>query len=74
MNDELVKLLKKLFDVEMVTDETSIVNVMNWDSLRHVELITALEETFNVKIEPIEAIEMTNVKIIKEIIHSKKSD
>ena len=58
----------------MVTDETSIVNVMNWDSLKHVELITALEKSFNVKIDPVEAIEMTNVKIIKEIIHSKKPD
>ncbi|MAG69644.1 MAG: acyl carrier protein [Acidobacteria bacterium] len=74
MNDKLVKILKKLFDVEMVTDETSIVNVMNWDSLKHVELITALEKSFNVKIDPVEAIEMTNVKIIKEIIHSKKPD
>ncbi len=58
----------------MVTDETSIVNVKNWDSLKHVELITTLEESFNVKIEPIEAIEMTNVKIIKEILHNKRSD
>tara|TARA_B100000315_G_scaffold105579_1_gene96815 strand:- start:131 stop:355 length:225 start_codon:yes stop_codon:yes gene_type:complete len=74
MNDKLVKILKKLFYLEMVTDETSIVNVKNWDSLKHVELITTLEESFNVKIEPIEAIEMTNVKIIKEILHNKRSD
>ena len=42
-----------------------------WDSLKHTNLIIALEEAFNISFTPDEMIEMLNFKLIKIILTQK---
>ena len=59
--------------VEEITDETSPDNTESWDSLKHMNLITALEEEFDVQFEDEEIMEMMNIIIIKKILSKKRA-
>lgn len=73
MNEKLIKLLVKTFDLkeEEITPETSMSNVEKWDSLGHLELISALEEEFKLSIEPDEIMQITSVADMEEILQKK---
>ena len=51
--------------------ETSITNFHTWDSMRHMELISALEKKFDIKINFREAMEIESVKNIINTINKK---
>lgn len=53
-------------DSSRITDETSNKNLPEWDSLAHMTLILELEAAYGVSFSAADALEMTNVKIIKE--------
>lgn len=42
--------------------------IEEWDSLRHMELIASLEETFNVRLTVEQIIEMTSLRAILAIL------
>lgn len=69
--DEKVKnIMAVVFDVNPDTiDETSSQdNIDGWDSVNHLNLVTSLEEEFNITI-PIEAVgEMLNFQLISILI------
>ena len=46
-------------------------NTDEWDSLKHIQLITAIEKRFNIEIDFEESIEMVSVKNILNIITEK---
>jgi acyl carrier protein len=54
-----------------VTDETSQKTVGSWDSLRHIELIMAIEEEFDVIFPPSEVSTMTSVAAIRHLLLKK---
>jgi acyl carrier protein len=54
-----------------VTDETSQKTVGSWDSLRHIELIMAIEEAFDVIFPPSEVSTMTSVGAIRQLLLEK---
>lgn len=54
-----------------VTDEMTIKNTVNWDSLKHMELIITIEESYNLKLTTNEIAEMTNLKNIKRVLKKK---
>lgn len=58
-------------DVESITDKTSPEDLMQWDSLGHMRVITALEETFAVQYELDEIMEATSVGTIIEQLRGK---
>ena len=58
--------------VEQINEDTSPDNMEDWDSIRHMNLVVALEEEFNVEFNDIEIIEMLNMALIVEIIKNKK--
>jgi len=55
--------------VESIADDASSDNIENWDSLRHLNLILALEEEFGVSIPDEEVGNLINYKLIKLIIN-----
>ena len=59
--------------VELLNGESSPDTVENWDSLRHMNLILALEEEFNINFSDEEIVEMLSVGIIVEIFKEKYS-
>ena len=65
MIEKLLKIVEEVLKVQ-VTQETSIANCEKWDSLRHLELVVALEEAFDVSFEPEEIAEMKSIVEIEK--------
>ena len=55
--------------LESITDDASSDNIENWDSLRHLNLILALEEEFGVIIPDEEVGNLVNYKLIELVIN-----
>ena len=54
-----------------IDNESSPDNIKSWDSLKHMNLVVALEEQFNILFTDEEIIELINLKLIIHIIKSK---
>ena len=61
-------LLKKVFKIQKIDLEVSIVDISEWDSLTHVQLISAIEKEFKIKIKFDDVMIMTSIPIIKKKI------
>jgi acyl carrier protein len=70
-NTKIKQVMSAVFEipVESITDEASSDNIENWDSLRHLNLILALEEEFDVSIPDEEVGNLVNYKLIEIIIN-----
>jgi len=68
---KLKEVLSAVFEVsvESITDASSSDTIENWDSLRHLNLIIALEEEFNVVIPDEEVGNMVNFKLIELVLN-----
>lgn len=76
MDNQKVKILEimsSVFEVELSTlnDDSSIDNIDNWDSIRHLNLILALEEEFNITIPDEEVGDLVNYKLIELIVNEQ---
>ena len=68
---KLKEVLSAVFEVsvESITDDSSSDTIENWDSLRHLNLIIALEEEFNVVIPDEEVGNLVNFKLIELVLN-----
>lgn len=67
---KLKEVLSRIFNVspEMITDEASPDTIENWDSLRHMNLVLALEEEFGVEFTDDQVVEILSYKLIKIVL------
>lgn len=56
-------------DVSVINEDSSMDNVPSWDSLRHMNLVLALEEEFKVTIPDEDAGNITSYKLIKLVLN-----
>ena len=70
-NIKIKQVMSAVFEipVESIVDDASSDNIENWDSLRHLNLILALEEEFGVSIPDEEVGNLVNYKLIELIIN-----
>jgi len=68
---EIKRILKRLFQVQDVSDEDSIETIPLWDSMGHMELMAALEKKFSIRIETDDIINLTSVKALKKYLKEK---
>ena len=70
-NTKIKQVMSLVFEVplESITDDASSDNIENWDSLRHLNLILALEEEFGVSIPDEEVGNLVNYKLIELVIN-----
>lgn len=71
MIDQKIKeVMATVFDVSIdeIQDDASTDSIEKWDSLRHMNLILALEEEFDIAIPDEEVGNMTNFKLVKLIV------
>ena len=54
-----------------LSEDTSMDNLEVWDSLKHMNLVISLEETFKIEFSDQEIVELLNYKLIDSIIRSK---
>lgn len=74
LENELRKIMADVFEVrsEEINDEASMKTIAEWDSLKHVALIIALEDNYDLPQFTVdEIIEMTTFKKITEMLKSK---
>jgi len=58
-------------DVDLINNDTSPDNVVNWDSLQHMNLIVALEEEFDVEFNDEEIVDSMNYALLVNILKNK---
>ena len=51
-----------------INDESSPDTIESWDSLKHMNMVVALEEEFNVQFTDDNIIELINMKLIKTVL------
>jgi acyl carrier protein len=70
MENRIKRVMSDVFniDINSINKESSPDNIENWDSLKHMNLIIALEEEFDIELNDDDIVEMLNYKLIVEII------
>jgi acyl carrier protein len=70
-NTRIKQVMSVVFEVPLglILEDSSTDNIENWDSLRHLNLILALEEEFDVSIPDEEVGNLVNYKLIELIIN-----
>jgi acyl carrier protein len=73
MEQRIKNIMAMVFDIpsETIEDSSSPDTIENWESLNHINLITGLEEEFNIRFTDEEIGEMLNFKLINHIINQK---
>jgi acyl carrier protein len=73
MKDRVKKVICEVFniDIELINNESSPDNIENWDSLKHMNLIVALEEEFEIEFNDEEIVDSMNYALIVNILESK---
>jgi citrate synthase len=56
---------------DSITDESSNRTLKEWDSLGHITLILELEQAYGVSLGPDEALTLTSVGAIKQMLQSR---
>ena len=73
MQRGLSEVMKNVLDVDSVSDDDSMQTIKSWDSLRHLNLVMALEEHFGISFEPDEIPELTSVHSICAAIEKRST-
>lgn len=68
--EKLKEVMARVFNVgeEMITEDASPDTIETWDSLRHMNLVLALEEEFGVELTDDEVVEIISYKLIKIVL------
>jgi acyl carrier protein len=70
MRDRIKKVMQTNFDLTEVNDNISQQNCAKWDSLKHLNLMLALESEFNISLEPEEIAEMKSLEDIERTLRN----
>ena len=74
MEETIIEIMKDVLDEQDINIDSTQDSLENWNSLRHLNLVSELEDEFDVEFEPEEIAEMKSVKAILELINTKKSE
>ena len=73
LKDDIMKIVSRVMEVpvEKLDKNSSMDTVEKWDSLRHMNLVLALEEEFDISFTDEEIVEMLSVEIIIETMRNR---
>lgn len=71
MEEKILRILKELFELDIVDETCSQMTCEKWDSMGQLNLVVELESEFNVTLEPEEIGEMKSFDDIVRILKSK---
>jgi acyl carrier protein len=73
---DLRQLMADVFGVDIaeITEEASIDTIEAWDSVRHLNLVLALEERFGMSFTEQETVEILNYELIRVILRDHGVD
>jgi acyl carrier protein len=61
-------------EVSQITDDSSVDNIEEWDSLKHLTLVISLEEAFNISFTMDETVEILSLQLIKLVLNEHGVD
>ena len=69
----IFKVMSNVLEIEyqQLDEKSSTDNIENWDSIRHLNLILALEEEFEIMIPDDEVGNLVNFKLIEIIVNEQ---
>jgi len=72
MKNKVLQLISQIMDTDIATlnENSSSKSVDNWDSLRHMNLIVAIEEEFEIELSDEQIVEMVSYKKIIQALES----
>ena len=72
MKDKILTVISIIMEANInnLDEDTSSKNVENWDSLRHMNLIVAIEEEFKIELTDDEIVGMNSYKEIESVLKS----
>ena len=76
MNKNLINDLKEIFssvfniNKEEINENTALYSLPEWDSIKHFDLITSLEEEFSIEFEQSEIESMINFRIVHATVEA----
>lgn len=75
LHERILKVMSLVFEVpiEMLNEESSSDTICSWDSLKHLNLILALEEEFDIVIPDEEVGNLMNFKLIQIVVEELKN-
>lgn len=70
MNKRLKSVLAKVFDLKIseINEDLTKDDVSSWDSLTQMDLVTSIENEFNVELEMLEIVSLTSVTSIADTL------
>ena len=73
VEDRIKNVMSAVFEipVNQIKDNSSADTIESWDSLKHMNLVVALEEEFEIEFKDDEIIEMMNYPLIIEVLKNK---
>lgn len=71
MKEKLLNIFKEALEAPNIDENVSQTNCENWDSIRHLNLIVAIEGEFNISLEPEEMEKMVDFKTALKIVEGK---
>jgi acyl carrier protein len=73
VEQKLKEILSAILEVkkEDIDDSSSMESIETWDSLKHLEMMLAIEEQFNIVLSIEEVVEMINFKAIKTTLTAR---
>lgn len=69
LHDVFAKVLR--VPASSISDETSPETLRRWDSLRHLDVMTAIEDAFGAKFSTGEIMRATSVGQVRRLLHEK---
>jgi acyl carrier protein len=69
--EKIFELMSSVFEVELnsLNEDSSVDTIDGWDSIRHLNLILALEDEFTISIPDEEVGDLVNYKLIELIVN-----
>ena len=73
MEERLKKIMSRVFGVpvESINNDSSLDTIDDWDSITHMNLALAIEQAFDITLEPDEIIELLSFELILAILKDK---
>ena len=73
MNTKLINVLADVFQLKPreVTADLTKEDVTSWDSLTQMDLVTSIENEFDIALEMLEIVSMVSIKAIVEVLEKK---
>lgn len=71
--EKIIEIVATTCDVEKseVTETSTVGDFPSWDSVGHLNILSQVEEAFDISFEPEEMMEMEDVKDITEAVNNK---